>query len=83
MKFKHKLPIPMDVKAQYPLDEKTEKIEEVSKLMGIENLALDAEGEYVVVEELIPEAQSEPHSNIPSLGFTAGFVLMMILDYAL
>ena len=26
MNFKHKLPIPMDVKAQYPLDEKTEKI---------------------------------------------------------
>ena len=38
---------------------------------------------YVVVEELIPEAQSEPHSNIPTLGFTAGFVLMMILDSAL
>ena len=38
---------------------------------------------YVVIEELIPEAQSEPHSNIPTLGFTAGFVLMMILDYAL
>lgn len=38
---------------------------------------------YVVVEELIPEAQADPHSNIPTLGFTAGFVLMMILDYAL
>jgi ZIP family zinc transporter len=38
---------------------------------------------YVVVEELIPEAQSEPHSNIPTLGFTACFVLMMILDCAL
>jgi ZIP family zinc transporter len=38
---------------------------------------------YVVVEELIPEAQAEPHSNIPTLGFTAGFVLMMILDCAL
>ena len=38
---------------------------------------------YVVVEELIPEAQTEPHSNIPTLGFTAGFVLMMILDCAL
>ena len=38
---------------------------------------------YVVVEELIPEAQAEPHSNIPSLGFTVGFVLMMILDSAL
>ena len=38
---------------------------------------------YVVVEELIPESQAEPHSNIPTLGFTAGFVLMMILDCAL
>ena len=38
---------------------------------------------YVVVEELIPEAQAEPHSNIPTLGFTIGFVLMMILDSAL
>ena len=38
---------------------------------------------YVVVEELIPEAQAEPHSNIPTLGFTAGFILMMILDCAL
>ena len=38
---------------------------------------------YVVIEELIPEAQAEPHSNIPTLGFTAGFVLMMVLDYAL
>ena len=38
---------------------------------------------YVVVEELIPESQAEPHSNIPTLGFTAGFVLMMILDVAL
>ena len=37
---------------------------------------------YVVVEELIPESQAEPHSNIPTLGFTAGFVLMMILDCA-
>ena len=37
---------------------------------------------YVVVEELIPESQAEPHSNLPTLGFTAGFVLMMILDCA-
>ena len=38
---------------------------------------------YVVIEELIPEAQAEPHSNIPPLGFTVGFVLMMVLDCAL
>ena len=35
---------------------------------------------YVVVEELIPESQTGSHSNIATLGVTAGFVLMMILD---
>ena len=38
---------------------------------------------YVVVEELIPEAQSGAHSNISTIGVAAGFVLMMILDVAL
>ena len=38
---------------------------------------------YVVVEELIPEAQSGEHSNIRTIGVAAGFVLMMILDVAL
>lgn len=38
---------------------------------------------YVVVEELIPEAQSGEHSNIGTIGAAAGFVLMMILDVAL
>ena len=38
---------------------------------------------YVVVEELIPEAQSEPHSNIATIGVAIGFVLMMVLDVAL
>lgn len=39
---------------------------------------------YVVVEELIPEAQSgEDHSNIGTIGAAIGFVLMMILDVAL
>lgn len=35
---------------------------------------------YVVVEELIPEASTGRHSNFGTLGFAAGFVLMMILD---
>ena len=35
---------------------------------------------YVVVEELIPEAQSGPHSNISTVGVAIGFVLMMVLD---
>ena len=35
---------------------------------------------YVVVEELIPEASSGTHSNLSTIGFAIGFVLMMILD---
>lgn len=38
---------------------------------------------YVVVEELIPEMSGEPHSNIGTLAFAAGFVVMMSLDTAL
>jgi len=38
---------------------------------------------YVVVEELIPEAQADPHSNIGTVSTALGFVLMMILDVAL
>jgi ZIP family zinc transporter len=38
---------------------------------------------YVVVEELIPEANEGPHSNLATIGLTIGFVLMMILDVAL
>ena len=40
---------------------------------------------YVVVEELIPEAtgEGETHTNIGTLGFAAGFVIMMILDVML
>lgn len=35
---------------------------------------------YVVVEELIPETQSGRHSNLGTVGFALGFILMMILD---
>ena len=38
---------------------------------------------YVVVEELIPESAAGSHSNIGTIGFALGFVLMMILDVAL
>lgn len=38
---------------------------------------------YVVVEELLPEASEGEHSNVSTLGFAAGFVIMMILDVAL
>lgn len=38
---------------------------------------------YVVVEELIPEANEGEHSNIATIGFAVGFLIMMILDVAL
>jgi ZIP family zinc transporter len=38
---------------------------------------------YVVVEELIPDSQIGKHSNIGTIGFTIGFIIMMILDVAL
>lgn len=38
---------------------------------------------YVVVEELIPEAQEGKHSNIGTIGVAIGFALMMVLDIAL
>ena len=38
---------------------------------------------YVVVEELIPEANESEHSNIGTIGFAVGFAIMMMLDVAL
>ena len=38
---------------------------------------------YVVVEELIPETQQGKHSDIGTIAFAIGFVIMMILDVAL
>ncbi len=38
---------------------------------------------YVVVEELIPEASEGEHSNIGTIGFAIGFLIMMTLDVAL
>ena len=38
---------------------------------------------YVVVEELIPESAEGAHSNVGTIGFALGFVVMMILDVAL
>ena len=38
---------------------------------------------YVVVEELIPEANEGGHSNLATIGLAVGFVLMMVLDIAL
>lgn len=38
---------------------------------------------YVVVEELIPEAQSSGDSNIATIGAMLGFAVMMVMDVAL
>ena len=38
---------------------------------------------YVVVEELIPETQEGDHSNMGTIGFAVGFILMMVLDVVL
>ena len=38
---------------------------------------------YVVVEELIPESSQGEHSNVATIAFAIGFVLMMTLDVAL
>ena len=38
---------------------------------------------YVVVEELIPETQEGEHSNLGTIGFAFGFILMMVLDVVL
>jgi ZIP family zinc transporter len=38
---------------------------------------------YVVVEEVIPETQRDRYTDIATLGFIGGFIVMMILDVAL
>ena len=38
---------------------------------------------YVVVEELIPEMSQGEHTNVGTIAFSLGFVLMMVLDVAL
>jgi ZIP family zinc transporter len=38
---------------------------------------------YVVVEELIPEMSEGKHSNLGTIAFALGFVLMMVLDVTL
>lgn len=38
---------------------------------------------FVVVEEVIPETQQDKNTDVATLGFMAGFVVMMTLDVAL
>ena len=38
---------------------------------------------YVVVEEVIPETQRDKYTDVSTLGFIGGFIVMMVLDVAL
>ena len=38
---------------------------------------------FVVVEEVIPETQQDKYTDVATLGFIAGFIVMMTLDVAL
>jgi ZIP family zinc transporter len=38
---------------------------------------------YVVVEEVIPETQQDKFTDIATLGFIGGFLIMMLLDVGL
>lgn len=38
---------------------------------------------YVVIEEVIPESQRDKYTDISTLGFIGGFIVMMVLDVAL
>ena len=38
---------------------------------------------FVVVEEVIPETQQDKNTDIATLGFIGGFIVMMMLDVAL
>ena len=38
---------------------------------------------YVVIEEVVPETQQDKNTDLATLGFIAGFIVMMVLDVAL
>ena len=38
---------------------------------------------YVVVEEVIPETQRDRFTDVATLGFIGGFLIMMLLDVGL
>ena len=48
-----------------------------------DNPYLCREKNALVVEELVPEYSQGEHSNIGTIGFALGFVLMMVLDVVL
>jgi ZIP family zinc transporter len=38
---------------------------------------------YVVIEEVVPETQRDKYTDVATLGFIGGFIIMMILDVSL
>ena len=38
---------------------------------------------FVVVEEVIPETQQDEYTDVATLGFILGFIVMMTLDVSL
>ena len=38
---------------------------------------------FVVIEEVVPETQMDQHTDIATMGFIGGFIVMMILDFGL
>lgn len=38
---------------------------------------------YVVIEEVVPETQQDKYTDVATLGFIGGFLVMMVLDVAL
>jgi len=38
---------------------------------------------YIVIEEVVPESQRDKYTDVSTLGFIGGFLVMMILDVAL
>lgn len=38
---------------------------------------------YVVIEEVVPETQRDKYTDVATLGFIGGFIVMMVLDVAL
>ncbi|RPI66573.1 MAG: ZIP family metal transporter, partial [Ignavibacteriae bacterium] len=38
---------------------------------------------YVVIEEVVPETQQDRYTDVATLGFIGGFIVMMVLDVAL
>jgi ZIP family zinc transporter len=38
---------------------------------------------FVVIEEVVPESQQDKYTDIATMGFIGGFIIMMSMDVAL